>query len=93
MARKPNAPKAEKTDAEKAAAKVAKATKFKELGAKRMTATLKQIGLLGNLSSRGSYDYSEEQIAKMRGAILKQVEETFARFSATAKAENKGFEF
>lgn len=81
------------TDAEKAAKAVEKAKKFNELAPKRMTSALAKIRLIGNLSSKSGYAYTDEQVAKMRKALNDAVSETMDRFSATGGTKSEGFTF
>jgi CBS domain containing-hemolysin-like protein len=87
------------TKVRKARAKVpvneTKADKFKRLGNMRMNKALTTIRLLGNLSSRGSYEYGEEQIANMQKALDMAVTETMQRFRTAPKSgeDKPGFSF
>lgn len=81
------------TDAEKAARNAEKATKFNELAPKRMTSALAKIRLIGNLSSKSGYTYTDEQVSKMRKALTDAVSETMDRFSATGGTKSDGFTF
>lgn len=85
--------KAPLTDAEKAAKAKEKAAKFTELARKRMTSALKYVRLVGNLSSKAQYAYTDEQVAKMDTALRDAVKETMARFSATGGTAPGGFDF
>lgn len=61
------------------------AERFKRLAKARMARALKMIELIGNLSSRSSYEYTDTQIAKMRDALVGQMAATFAKFEKKAK--------
>ena len=64
--------------------------KFVELAEKRVNRALAQIKLIGNLSNRSNYSYTEQDVAKMHKALRKALEEMKARFdSKGAEAENK----
>lgn len=78
------------TPEQRAAAKVAK---FNELAPKRMTNALRGIRLIGNLSSRGGYSYTDDQVAKMEQALRNAVNETMNRFKTTDTAKPDGFSF
>ena len=68
-----------------------KADKFKELADKRVARALKQFRLIGNLSNRGSYEYSEEQVDKIFIALQAELSRAKTRF--TRKTANGGAEF
>lgn len=96
MANKPNT-KPVLSDADKAAAaaarKAEKAAKFLELAPKRMDAALTKIRLLGNLASKSGYDYTPEQVAKMKETLQAAVNSTLARFEGDGAAKSDGFTF
>jgi hypothetical protein len=54
--------------------------RFKALAEQRMTQALKFIRLIGNLSNRQSYDYTEEQYKRMISELKKRVSEAETRF-------------
>jgi len=95
MANKPNKPAL--SEAEKAAAqakrKAEKAAKFMELAPKRMDAALAKIRLIGNLASKSGYDYTPEQVAKMKQTLTGAVDSTLARFEGDGAAKSDGFTF
>jgi hypothetical protein len=47
--------------------------KFVELANKRVSKTLKSIQLIGNLSNRSNYDYTEEDVTKIFRAIHQEL--------------------
>ena len=55
--------------------------KFKRLATKRTNAALESLRLLGNLSNRANYDYTDEEVRKIFKAIDKQLRTTKLRFS------------
>lgn len=71
--------------------------KFRKLAEKRVNNAIKQLDLIGNLSNRYSYDYSDEEINFIMEALdnkLKEVKERFAKnadgtikFSLSSKEE------
>jgi hypothetical protein len=84
------------TEAEKAARKAEKAAKFKDLGAKRVSAALDKIALLSNLANRNSYEYTQEDVDKMSKALhaaVQRVEDNFKAALGGKKASTGGFEF
>jgi hypothetical protein len=67
-----------------------KTGKFKEFATKRTNNVLNQLRVLGNLSNRGLYKYSEEDIKKIFSEIEKKVKETKSKFHFP---DNKKFKF
>lgn len=76
------APKPKKTDAELAAIKAAKGSKFKEIGRKRMTVAIAKIALIGNLANKQSYDFTPDDVKKMIDALDATTAKVEARFKA-----------
>jgi hypothetical protein len=56
-----------------------KTQKFQELANKRVPKALKQLKLIGNLSMSG-YEYTSEQVEKIRTALQDQLDSSMARF-------------
>ena len=56
--------------------------KFVELAEKRVSRALKDIHLIGNLSNRSNYSYSEEDAKKIYSALKKALDEMKARFDS-----------
>jgi hypothetical protein len=69
----------------------AKRSKFVELAVKRVTRTIKDMRLIGNLSNRAAYEYSEEDVKKIVRALQKEIEGIKARFSETGAGTNADF--
>lgn len=67
-----------------------KSDKFKRLAIKRATKALKSIRLIGNLSDRGAYEYTEAQVEEIYDAIELEPAKSRARFMAK---ENVAAEF
>lgn len=59
--------------------------RFKRLATKRTNNLLNQIRLLGNLSNKSTYAYSEEDISKIFSAIENQLRITKIKFNSTKK--------
>lgn len=57
-----------------------KRAKFVELAEARVNRTIKDLQLVGNLSNRSAYEFSETDIRKMFQAIQKAVDAAKARF-------------
>lgn len=70
-----------------------KAQKFVRLAEKRVSTAVKKVMLVGNLAGP-SYDYTQEQVAKIESALATAVETTMARFvpkTPEAKAAQSSF--
>ena len=57
------------------------AEKFKELAEKRVNKALKDIRLIGNLSNRSNYKYTDAQVKKIMKALKESVRECESRFA------------
>jgi len=56
--------------------------RFKRIAEVRTNAVLDRLRILGNLSNRQMYSYSEEDIDKIFSAINKQIKEVRAKFNS-----------
>lgn len=56
--------------------------RFKRIAEVRTNAVLDRLRILGNLSNRQMYSYSEEDIDKIFSAITKQIKEVRAKFNS-----------
>ena len=54
--------------------------KFVELATKRVNKALDQIRLVGNLSNRMTYEYSEEEAKKILRALQKEIDTVKSKF-------------
>lgn len=63
--------------------------RFKRLATARTNAVLDKLRLLGNLSNKANYDFSEEEINKIFSAIDSQLKTIKAKFSGSTKTEFK----
>lgn len=54
--------------------------KFVELAEKRVTRTIRDIRLVGNLSNRSNYKYTDEDARKIYRALKDALDEMKARF-------------
>lgn len=57
-----------------------KRERFKRLATQRTNVILKKIKILGNCSNRSAYEYTEDEINKIFGAIDRQVKDVKAKF-------------
>lgn len=69
----------------------AKRDKFVELAVKRVTRTIKDMRLVGNLSNRSAYEYNEDDVRKIVRALQKEVETVKARFSENGSGSDADF--
>ena len=63
--------------------------RFKRLAIARTKAVLDKLRLLGNLSNKANYDYSDEEMRKIFSAIDSQIRTIKAKFSVSIKREFK----
>jgi hypothetical protein len=68
-----------------------KRQKFAELAEARVNRTLKDISLIGNLSNRAAYDFTDADVRKIFAALQKALDGAKTRFSK--ENENSGGEF
>lgn len=66
---------------------------FVRLAEKRTTRLLKDIELLGNLSNRSNYTYTEEEVRTIFKAIGKSLNVAESRFHAGLKSRDQLKEF
>lgn len=65
--------------------------KFVELAEKRVRRAIKDIKLIGNLSNRSNYSYTESDVKKIHKALQSALNETKARFDR--RGEESDVEF
>lgn len=63
--------------------------RFKRLAVFRTNAVLEKLRILGNLSNKTNYDYSDEEINKIFYAIDSQLRNLKARFTSKNRKEFK----
>lgn len=68
-----------------------KRAKFVELAEKRVNRTIRDFRLIGNLSNRSAYDFTEEDIRKIFRALQKELDSAKGRFSRGGKSDDDGF--
>lgn len=61
--------------------------RFKRLAIYRTKAVLERIRILGNLSSRTNYDYSEEEVVKIFSAIDSELKMVKVKFSSSKRRD------
>ena len=65
--------------------------KFVELATNRVNRALRDIKLIGNLSNRSAYEYSEEDVRKIVRALTKEVESMRGRFASPGSVGDSDF--
>jgi hypothetical protein len=60
-------------------------TKFVRLASSRVSAALKAMQLVGNLSNRSNYDYTDEDVTKIFKALQDSLADTRRRFELAKK--------
>ena len=69
-----------------------KRRKFAELGTKRVNKAINDIRLIGNLSNKANYEYTEEDVRKIMKALRDAVTEAETRFKKSQrKSADNGF--
>ena len=63
--------------------------RFKRIATVRTNAVLDRLRILGNLSNRQMYSYSEEDINRIFSAINKQLREVRAKFNSRKEEKFK----
>lgn len=63
--------------------------RFVDLAQKRVTRALKDIQLIGNLSNRSNYDYSEADVARILKALTDEIAVCRRRFEASFKRTSR----
>lgn len=69
----------------------AKREKFVELAEARVNRAIKDLQLIGNLSNRSAYDFTEADVRKMFSAIQKATENAKARFARDGEVSGGDF--
>ena len=68
--------------------------KFVTLATNRVNKTLRLINLIGNLSNKASYEYTDDEVRKMFSALEGELGACKKRFAAASKTGGKsGFSF
>lgn len=62
-----------------------KREKFIEFATNRVNRTVKDIRLIGNLSNRSAYDYSEEDVRKIAKALQREFDLMKQRFAGNTQ--------
>lgn len=73
------------------AKKETKRDRFVRLAEARTNKILDMIKLLGNCSSKSNYEYTEEDVKKIFGAIEREIKNTRAKFNGSDTAKEDRF--
>ena len=65
--------------------------KFVSLAESRVNRAIKDIRLIGNLSNRSAYAYSDDDIRKIFRALQKELDVAKSRFGGDADTREEGF--
>ena len=67
--------------------------KFEELAEKRVNDVVKKLRLIGNLSNRSNYEYTEEHVKQIFNALKKELKDSESRFLSGPEITGDGFKF
>lgn len=65
--------------------------KFIELATKRVNRAIKDLRLIGNLSNRSAYEYTDEDARKILRALQRELETTRSKFSGGGTGSENEF--
>ena len=65
--------------------------KFVYLAEKRVNKAIKDVNLVGNLSNRSNYSYTEQDVRKIYAALKKAVDEMKVRFDSKGASPDETF--
>ena len=65
--------------------------KFVELAEKRVSRALKDIKLIGNLSNKSNYSYTQQDVKKIHGVLKKALDDMKARFDSKGSSKDELF--
>lgn len=68
-----------------------KRQKFVDLAESRVNKTIKDLRLVGNLSNRNSYDFTDDDVRQMFRALQKELDSAKGRFSLDGKSGGDAF--
>lgn len=67
--------------------------RFVRLAEARVNSVIEKIHLIGNLSNRRNYDYSEEEVMELFKAIEIEIQQTKKMFEAELSKDRSKFKF
>ncbi|MCZ2103417.1 MAG: hypothetical protein LC137_03465 [Burkholderiales bacterium] len=65
--------------------------KFVELATNRVSRTIKHIRLIGNLSNRSAYEYSDEDVKKIAKTLQRELDLMKLRFAGGNQSDDGEF--
>lgn len=65
--------------------------KFVQLIEARVNRAVRDIRLIGNLSNRSAYTYTDDDVRKVFRALQKEIDGAKARFSGDGSSKEEGF--
>tara|TARA_R100000935_G_scaffold39809_1_gene61319 strand:- start:8389 stop:8619 length:231 start_codon:yes stop_codon:yes gene_type:complete len=68
-----------------------KRAKFVKLAESRVNRAIKELRLIGNLSNRSAYDFTDDDIRKVFRTLQKELEGAKGRFVSGEKGGSDGF--
>ena len=68
-----------------------KRAKFVELATNRVNRAIKELRLIGNLSNRSAYEYTEDDARKIAKVLQRELDLMKLRFSGEAKGADPEF--
>ncbi len=72
---------------------VDKASKFKRLAEKRVSDAIKKLRLIGNLSNKHNYTYSDDHVQQIIRALDAEMQLLKSRFREETDTKSFGFSF
>lgn len=70
-----------------------KETKFERLAEKRVSDAIKKLRLIGNLSNKHNYSYSDDHVQQIIKALDSEMQLLKSRFREETDAKSFGFSF
>ncbi|MFJ7735617.1 hypothetical protein ACIQ2D_04665 [Lysinibacillus sp. NPDC097287] len=70
-----------------------KMDKFEELAEKRVSEALKKLQLIGNLSNKNNYDYTETHVKQIIDTLESEIKALKNKFSEESKSRKTEFKF
>lgn len=67
--------------------------KFVKLATRRVSAALKAIQLIGNLSNKSNYDYTDDDVQKIFKALHAEISASKKKFELAQKRNNGSVDF
>ena len=65
--------------------------KFRKLAERRVNNAIKQLRLVGNLSNKNNYGYTDEQAKKIINTLTNELRELKLRFNTNTSKKSKKF--